>query len=173
MSRSLSRKGNLYYLFGAPGSTACATAAKDQHTVPVKGQWCYLAGLNGDPTIADLQAETLPAGVTFSEGKVLTVPQGWVVLQAANPTPTDTIKPTSPNAEFFVLKDQPALNGTQISNPTASTSGGQPTCSSASRTGAGRHSRTSPRRSRTAGRRSASAPTTCSSTSRRRSTASC
>jgi SecD/SecF fusion protein len=126
LSRSLSRKGNLYYLFGAPGSTACATAAKDQHTVPVKGQWCYLAGLNGDSTIADLQSETLPAGVTFSQGKVLTVPQGWVVLQAANPTPTDTIKATSPNAEFFVLKDQPALNGTQISNPTASTSTAQP-----------------------------------------------
>ena len=57
---------------------------------------------------------------------MLKVPQGWVVLQAANPSPTDQIKPTSPTAEFFVLKDQPALSGTQISNPTASTSGAEP-----------------------------------------------
>jgi SecD/SecF fusion protein len=126
LSRSLSRKGDLYFLFGAPGSTACATAAKDHGTVPVQGEYCYLAGLNGDPAIGDLQAESLPAGVSFSQGKVLKVPQGWVVLQAANPSPTDTIKPTSPTAQFFVLKDQPALNGTQISNPTASTSGAEP-----------------------------------------------
>ncbi len=126
LSRSLSRKGNLYFLFGAPGSAACTAAAKDHGTVPVKGEWCYLAGLNGDPSIADLKADSLPAGVTYSMGKVLTVPQGWVVLQAANPSPSDQIKPTSPTAEFFVLKDQPALSGTQISNPTQSSSGGQP-----------------------------------------------
>ena len=126
LSKTLSRKGNLYFLFGAPGSQACATAAKDRHTVPVQGQYCYLAGLNGDPTLAELQAETLPAGVSFSQGKVLTVPQGWVVLQAANPSPTDTIKATSPTAQFFVLKDDPALSGTQISNPTQSTMGAEP-----------------------------------------------
>src|ERR1700722_3040551 len=126
LSRSLSRKGNLYFLFGAPGSQACTAAAKDHGTVPVKGQWCYLAGLDGDSTIAQLKAQALPKGVTFSEGKVLTVPQGWVVLQAANPSPTDTIEATSPTAEFFVLKDQPALNGTQISNPTQSTQGAEP-----------------------------------------------
>jgi SecD/SecF fusion protein len=126
LSKSLSRKGNLYYLFGAPGSKACTTAAKDKGTVPVQGQWCYLAGLDGDTSITQLQSATLPAGVSFSEGKVLTVPQGWVVLQAANPSPSDTIKATSPTAQFFVLKDQPALNGTQISNPTQSSSGGQP-----------------------------------------------
>ncbi len=126
LSRSLSRKGDLYFLFGAPGSKACATAAKDHGAVPVQGEYCYLAGLNGDPSIGDLQGESLPAGVSFSEGKVLKVPQGWVVLQASNPSPSDTIKPTSPTAQFFVLKDQPALNGTQISNPTASTSGAQP-----------------------------------------------
>jgi SecD/SecF fusion protein len=126
LSRALSRKGDLLFLFGAPGSTACTTAAKDHGTVPVKGEYCYLAGLNGDPTIADLKAETLPAGVSFSQGKVLTVPQGWVVLQAANPSPTDTIKASSPTAQFFVLKDDPALSGTQISNPTPSSQGGQP-----------------------------------------------
>jgi SecD/SecF fusion protein len=126
LSRSLSRKGDLYFLFGAPGSKACATAAKDRGAVPVQGEYCYLAGLNGDPSIGDLQGESLPAGVSFSEGKVLKVPQGWVVLQASNPSPSDTINPTSPTAQFFVLKDQPALNGTQISNPTASTSGAQP-----------------------------------------------
>jgi SecD/SecF fusion protein len=126
LSKKLSRKGNLYYLFGAPGSQACATVAKDDGTVPVKGQYCYLAGINGDSSLTELQAESLPSGVTFSEGKVLTVPQGWVVLQASNPSASDTIPASSPNAQFFVLKDQPALSGSQISNPTQGTSGASP-----------------------------------------------
>jgi SecD/SecF fusion protein len=125
-TKQLSRLGNEYFLFGAPGSQACTTAAKDEGTLPVKGQWCYLAGLNGDTKLKQLKSESLPKGVSFSQGTVLTVPQGWVVLQASNPTPTDTIKPTSPQAQYFVLRDHPALSGKQISNPTASSQNGEP-----------------------------------------------
>jgi SecD/SecF fusion protein len=122
----LSRLGSEYFLFGAPGSKACATAAKDRGTVPVQGEWCYLAGLSGDSSIQQLKSESLPQGVTFSQGKVLTVPQGWVVLQASNPTPSDTIKATSPQAQYFVLRDHPALNGHQISNPSEASQNGEP-----------------------------------------------
>ena len=126
-SKALSRKGNLYFLFGAPGSAACATAAKDRGTKPVVGEHCYLAGLNDDSSITALRGDQqIPKGVSFSQGQVLTVPQGWVVLQASNPTPTDIINQNSPSAQFFVLKDHPALSGNQISNPTASTSGASP-----------------------------------------------
>jgi len=125
-TRQLSRLGNDYYLFGAPGSKACATAAKDQGTVPVQGEHCYLAGLAGYGSLAQLKSAPLPAGVSFSEGQVLTVPQGWVVLQASNPNASDTIKATSPQAQYFVLRDHPALSGKQISNPSASTQNGEP-----------------------------------------------
>jgi len=125
-TRQLSRLGNEYFLFGAPGSKACTTAAKDRGTVPVQGEWCYLAGLSGDSSIQQLKSETLPKGVTFSQGKVLTVPQGWVVLQASNPTPSDTIKATSPQAQYFVLRDHPALSGKQISDPSEASQNGEP-----------------------------------------------
>ena len=51
------------------------------------------------PATADsqqLKSPTLPKGVSFSDGQVLTVPQGWVVLQASNPTAADTIKADEP-----------------------------------------------------------------------------
>ena len=55
------------------------------------------------------------------DGELVTVPQGTVVLQAANPSASDQVKPGSPNAEFFVLKDNVALRGTDITNPQQST----------------------------------------------------
>ncbi len=118
LSKHLSRKGPQYYLFGSPGSAACAAAAKANGTQPVAGQHCLLAG--PDSTISELD-QGLPAGVTQAEGQLLTVPQGTVVLQAANPSASDIIKPTSPNAQFFVLRDNVSLFGKDITNPVAST----------------------------------------------------
>ncbi len=126
LNPNLSRKGPLYFLFGAPGSQACTAAAKDKGTVPIKGEHCYLAGITGYSTLSQLKTATLPKGVSFSDGQVLVVPQGWVLLQASNPSPTDTVAANSPTAQFFVLKDQPALSGRQIANPTASTQNAQP-----------------------------------------------
>jgi len=113
-----SRIRPLYWMFGAPGSAACAAAARDQGTVPVAGQHCLLSGPDDDLT--DLRSG-LPSGVSASEGQILSVPRGWVVLQAipanfSHPTPIG-----SPNAQFYVLEDNIALRGSDITNPHQST----------------------------------------------------
>ncbi len=117
-SAANSRLGPEYYMFGAPGSAACAAAAKANGTVPAAGQHCLLNG--PDDNKSDLLSG-LPAGVSASEGEIVTVPQGTVVLQAI---PQNFSKPTpigDPNAQFFVLKDDVALRGSDISNPQQST----------------------------------------------------
>jgi SecD/SecF fusion protein len=118
LAKSQSRKGAAYYLFGSPGSAACAAAAKAAGTTPVQGQHCLL---NGPDTSATNVYQGLPPGVTKADGQLLTVPQGTVVLQAANPSASDQIKPNSPNAQYYVLKDDVALTGDDITNPQAST----------------------------------------------------
>ncbi|MGA2011678.1 MAG: protein translocase subunit SecD [Solirubrobacteraceae bacterium] len=123
-STSLSRKGPQYYLFGAAGSAACTASGKFYGFTPVQGERCYLSG--PDTTVQDLDSG-LPPGVTVSEAQQLTVPQGTVVLQAANLTASDQVKFTNPSAQFFVLKDDVSLFGKDITNPTQSTdSGGNP-----------------------------------------------
>ncbi len=117
-TQRLSRSGPLYYVFGAPGSSACVTVAKQSHTTPIQGQHCLLAG--PDSSRQSLQSE-LPSGVSISQVETLAVPQGTVVLQAANPSANNQIKPTSPSAQFYVLKDNVALTGSDITNPQAST----------------------------------------------------
>ena len=119
--------GPEYYLFGAPGSAACAAAAKADHITPIQGDHCLLAGPDSETSTAPHQqvisdlASQLPAGVTASEGQLLAVPQGTVVLQAANATAGQTVKISSPTAQFYVLKDNVALFGKDITNPSQST----------------------------------------------------
>ncbi|HJS96406.1 MAG TPA: protein translocase subunit SecD, partial [Solirubrobacteraceae bacterium] len=113
-SPNLGRLGPQYWMFGAPGSAACAAAAKAQGTVPVSGQHCLLSGPDEDLT--DLRSG-VPTGVNASQGQIVTVPQGWVVLEAipssfAHPTPIG-----SASAQFYVLKDNVALRGSEITNP--------------------------------------------------------
>jgi SecD/SecF fusion protein len=128
----MSRVGPQYYLFGAPGSAACTAAAKYYATTVVQGQHCLLAGPDNEtnPSTTRQQAirdlyEGLPPGVTqaeaASQGQVLVVPQGITVLQAANESAGDQVKFTSPTAQFFVLRDDVALTGNDITNPTEST----------------------------------------------------
>ncbi len=103
-----------YWMFGAPGSAACTAAAKANGTVPVTDQHCLLSG--PDDNRNDLLSG-LPTGVSASEGQILVVPRGTVVLQAI---PADFSKPTpiaDPSAQFFVLKDNVALRGSEITNP--------------------------------------------------------
>jgi SecD/SecF fusion protein len=110
-----SRTGNQYWMFGAPGSAACAAAARAQGTVPVVGQHCLLSG--PDETVSDLKAG-VPAGVSASQGQILTVPRGTVVLQAISTAGyTKQLPIGSPSAQFYVLKDNIALRGSEISNP--------------------------------------------------------
>jgi SecD/SecF fusion protein len=114
-SSANSRIGPQYFMFGAPGSAACAAAARDAGTVPVAGEHCLLSG--PDDTINDLESG-LPPGVSASEGQILSVPRGWTVLEAISSNGYAKQLPFSnPSAQFFVLKDDVALRGSDITNP--------------------------------------------------------
>ena len=117
-SANSSHLGDQYYMFGAPGSSACAIAAKF-YGVPLQvGQHCYLSG--PDDNAADL-ASGLPPGVTVAEGETLIVPPGTVVLQAADVSSSHKTQFTSPDAQFYVLKDNVSLTGNEVTNPQQST----------------------------------------------------
>ena len=124
----LSRLGPELYLFGAPGSAACKTVATQQKTKPIAGERCYLGGGQDTKTRADL-AGALPAGVSIAGNEVLSVPQGWVVLQATQSSNSagQQVQFGASGSQYFVLHDHYALRGSQITNPEASTdSGGTP-----------------------------------------------
>jgi SecD/SecF fusion protein len=118
------RLGPQYYMFGAPGSAACAAVAREHGTPVAAGQHCLLAGPDSElystpysQAVKNLEAQ-LPPGVSGSEGQVMVIQQGTVVLQAANPNAGQ--KPptfTSPQAQFYVLRDNVALRGSDITNP--------------------------------------------------------
>src|SRR5579884_2961888 len=119
------RAGSEYYLFGAPGSQACASAAASAGKKPVKGSHCLLAGPLDVPTgTARQQAvEQLYTGLTPIErqqGKVLEVKQGTVVLEASYPYLKNPVF-GDPTAGYFVLKDHVSLFGNEITNPQQST----------------------------------------------------
>ncbi len=113
-SSANSRIGPQYWMFGAPGSAACAAAAKAQGTVPVAGEHCLLSGPDQDLT--DLRSG-VPPGVNASQGQIVTVPRGWVVLQAIPASFAHPPTIASPSAQFYVLKDIIALRGNEITNP--------------------------------------------------------
>ena len=118
------RLGPQYYMFGAPGSAACAALAKAQGKTPSPGVHCLLSG--PDDNQQDLLSG-LPNGVSASEGQQLVVPPGTVVLQAADPNANKQTNPNDPNAQFYVLKDHVSLFGNEITNPQQSTDqGGSP-----------------------------------------------
>jgi SecD/SecF fusion protein len=127
VSTTNARPGQEYYLFGAPGSAACKAAAKARGQVVQAGQHCMLLSQPLDETttnpttIATDLASLLPPGVKVSDGQKLVVQPGTVVLLAAPPTAGQKLTFTSPNAQFFVLKDNVALFGNDITNPQAST----------------------------------------------------
>ena len=118
VSADNARLGSQYYLFGAPGSAACAALAKDQGKTPSPGVHCLLAG--PDDNQSDLLS-ALPKGVSASEGQQLVVPPGTVVLQASDPNASKQTNPNDPNAQFYVLKDHVSLFGNEITNPQQST----------------------------------------------------
>jgi SecD/SecF fusion protein len=107
-----------YFMFGAPGSQACAAAAKAAGRPVTVGERCLLSGPTD--TKADL-LDGLPAGVNASAGEILTVPRGITVLQAVPKNFTHPLSFDDPAAQFFVLKDHVALFGNDITNPQQST----------------------------------------------------
>ncbi|MGB9184858.1 MAG: hypothetical protein WCB67_12400, partial [Solirubrobacteraceae bacterium] len=128
------RSGPQYFVFGAPGSTACATQAQAKHAQVAVGVHCLLAGpVTENPGTSaaqaqqDLIASPLPMGVKLSDGQTLVVKRGTVVLQASDASFNPSTSFTNPAKQFFVLKDNVALQGTDITNPQQSTdSVGQP-----------------------------------------------
>jgi SecD/SecF fusion protein len=123
-SRFLSRLGPEYYMFGASGSAACATAARYWGASTTPAGRCLLAGpvgaASGPEAIEELTSE-LPPGVAASQGQVRVIPQGTVVLQAAQPNAAAQVPVFSPAARFFVLRDHVALSGADITHPQGST----------------------------------------------------
>jgi len=125
VSSDNARKGALYYAFGAPGSSACATAGKALDYKPAPGEHCALTRL--PDTSRDNLNHAVPAGVSKSQAQVLTVPQGTVVLQATPANFSHPSSPWAPTTQFYVLKDHVALFGNDITNPQESTDqSGQP-----------------------------------------------
>lgn len=121
---STSRTGPQYYMFGAPGSSACAAEARAEGILPTVGRHCLLAGPgNGSysapaPWAVQRLASQLPPGVRASQVEVLVVQQGTVVLQAVGSRGSDFARPS---ARFFVLHDDVALDRADITNPKQST----------------------------------------------------
>jgi SecD/SecF fusion protein len=119
VSADNARLGSEYYLFGAPNSTACATAAKAVAKPAVPDAHCLLSGPAG--TIQDLDSG-LPRGISASEGQLLVIRQGTIVLNAAPLTSSSQVAARAPTAQYYVLEDHVALFGNDITNPRQSTS---------------------------------------------------
>ena len=117
--------GATLYLFGRPGSPACATAARDRGETIVAGVHCLLAG----PTFsaAGLRAQ-LPAGVALAQGQRLTDPAGIILLQAAGTGPGGVLGVVDPAGQFFVLigRPVPIINRELTSIAASTDAGGQP-----------------------------------------------
>ena len=136
-SKHVGRYGNQYFLFGAPGSRACAIAAADNNgKKPIAGVHCLLdsppveeAPGTSQARITQDLAAALPGGVKISMGKLYVVKQGTVVLQGSPSSFSAGKWPGygSPLARYYVLRDNVALTGSDITNPEQGTgSDGEP-----------------------------------------------
>jgi hypothetical protein len=103
-----------YYLFGAPGSAACASAAREQATAFPPDFHCLLSGPAG--TRADVLND-LPRGVGTVGAQELAVPSSAVVLQAEAPQTGPSPSTGSPSARFFVLANRPQLTNADVVGP--------------------------------------------------------
>jgi SecD/SecF fusion protein len=120
------RYGSEYFMFGAPGSSACAALAAAQKTKVQKGVHCLIAGpvqvANSTPRAAAVSQ--LKQGLSTAETtgtQTLEVKQGTQVLEASPNNFSNWPKYGSPDAGYYVVKDNVALRGSDISNPAAST----------------------------------------------------
>ena len=118
-SAANSQPGSQYYMFATGGSPACVEAAKFYGVAAAPARThCLLSG----PDSAEQAAiQGLPPGVSPSEGQLLVVPQGTVVLQAVPASFANPPKWADPTAQFYVLEDNVVLTGNDITNPKPST----------------------------------------------------
>lgn len=122
VSAANSRQGPEYFLFGAPGSGACAAAAKAYGVDDLAGEHCYLAG----PAASEQSlASSLPSGVVGGQSQtlvihaaqMLVIHQGTVVLQAVARNVSQPPPLSDPRAQFYVLRDDPVLSAADIVHP--------------------------------------------------------
>jgi hypothetical protein len=124
--RVASRTGPEYFVFGAPGSAACADVAAADRTRPIPGTHCLLAGPVDTGSATGLHqavqeaAARYPSGDIPARAEVVPVPQGTVILQAEQVHATAPVPFSSPTAQFFVLRDDVALTGADVTSPKAS-----------------------------------------------------
>jgi SecD/SecF fusion protein len=123
-----SRLGAFYYLFGAPGSSACKAYYAATQKKPEAGVHCLITEpLNVFPGMTHAKAmKALETGLSKAEttgAQALVVKQGTVVLQASPTSFVQSQWPSygSPNTGYYVLRDKVALNGSEITNPEQST----------------------------------------------------
>jgi len=126
------RLGTEYFLFGGPGSKACAAAATAHGTRPTPGAHCLLAGpvqTSGGSARA-LALHLLDADLSTAErtgSQILAVKPGTTVLTAVPGSFSKWPAYGSPTAGYYVLKDDVVLSSNEITNPQQSTSAtGQP-----------------------------------------------
>jgi hypothetical protein len=126
VSAASSRYGPEYFLFGAPGSGACAAAAKAYGVVDPAGEHCYLAG----PAASEQSlASSLPSAVTggrshtlvIHAAQMLVIQRGTVVLQAVARSFSKPPPWGDPRAQFYVLRDDVALSAADLVHPQAGT----------------------------------------------------
>jgi SecD/SecF fusion protein len=126
-SAQIGRYSYEYFLFGAPGSQACATLAAEQGKKPTVGVHCVLSsptdevpGTRAAVVHQDL-VNSLPAGVKLSQAQVLVVKPGTVVLEGSPASYSKWPAFGSADALYYVLHDNVALFGNEITNPEQST----------------------------------------------------
>lgn len=119
ISNSNSRIGAEYFLFGSPGSAACVAAAHGVHATALVGVPCYLAGPTATASALTSQLTTgVSAGeATEANPQTVKVNQGWVVMEAAPETYGESLPLANPTAQFYVLRDNVALFGNEITHP--------------------------------------------------------
>ncbi len=116
--------GNQYFMFGAPGSSACAALARASGSKAQKGVHCLIASVQGpNLTLAAARAQ-MRASVSNAERtgtRLFEVRAGIQVLQAAPSNFAKWAKYGTPDAGYYVIRDQVVLRGNQISNPQSGT----------------------------------------------------
>jgi SecD/SecF fusion protein len=120
--------GNQFFMFGAPGSPACAAlaASRSSNAKPEKGVHCLIASVQGQHLTKAAATKQMVSNLPNSETNgttVYEVPAGIQVLQAVPNSYASGRWPKygSPNAGYYVIRDQVALRGNQITNPQAGT----------------------------------------------------
>ncbi len=114
-SRTNSRPGPEYFLFGDPNSAACTDRRPLLPRHPVPGQRCCR---QPQDTIGELDLAVPPDVSSRADGvHPVAIRQGWVVLQAASASFGHGPAWSDPAARFYVLKDNVALLPSDITHP--------------------------------------------------------